>query len=143
MNVGVARGARRFESEEGGVEAGASTPEARRIAQPFGPVALAALERAVHAREHVARLLVIEGRDSLVAPPHQREVAAVVLDVAALAVLVTRSRVEAQALRDPGAECSVTIETELGCDALPGAVALETTARPLELGVRRGEWAWR
>ncbi len=85
----------------------------------------------------------VEGAGALLAPPHQLEVATLVLDVAALASVVSRAGVKAEAGADARAERIVTTEAQLRVDALPRSMAVETAGRALERGVGRAQLARR
>ena len=97
MGVLVAGGAARLESEKGTIELDPLGEERRRVGDRLFAMAGAALERRVGALQGVAGERVVERFLAGLAPVDELEVAALMLDVAALALAVVRTGVEALA----------------------------------------------
>ena len=95
MGVLVARGAARFESEKGLIEHYPFGEERRRVGDRLLAMAGAALERRVRALQRVAGERMVEGLLAGLAPVDQLEGAALMLDVAVLALAVVRPGVQA------------------------------------------------
>lgn len=85
--------------------------------------------------ESVAGQAVIEGRTTLVSPPDELEVPAVVLDVTALAPFVVRPGVETLSCVDTLAEDLVTGQAPVGRNTLSPLVTFHTLSAPFELSV--------
>jgi hypothetical protein len=94
-----------------------------------------AFESRMGSFESVAGQAVIEGCTTLVPPPDELEVPAVVLDVTALAPFVIRPRVETLSCVDTLAENLVTGQAPVGRNTFSPLVTFQTLSAPFELSV--------
>ena len=97
----------------------------------------------MRAREGVAGERVVERRAPRLAPVHELELGALVLDVALPAIAVLRARVQALAGGDPLLQRLVARQALGLRDPLPGVVTVEAARAALELGVRAAQGSGR
>ncbi len=142
VRIGVAGRTGALEPEVGTGEIDARLRGAERRSDSLGPVAVPAGRARVLAFEPPAGFRMVEGSLAHL-PTYERELAAVVFRVAALAALVIGAGVRPQAGANAPTEGAMAVETEGGVDALAGAMAGEAGAIPLERGVGRGQRARR
>lgn len=141
MHIFVAGGAPGIEAEEGAREVDVLGDERCRVADRLLAVAAPAGERRVGALQRIARRRVVERLLATLAPIDQIEGAPLVLDVAALALGVVGTGVQAFAGVDALGERTVAGETAPAIDATLGAVAVEAAVAAVELGVGAAQLA--
>lgn len=143
MGVLMASGAAGPEAEVGARQVDGFGEQRRRVGDRLPAMAAAAGERRVGALQGVAGERVVERLLAALAPVDQVEVAPLVLDVAALAIGVVGSGMQALATLDALRQWRVAGETAPAIDAVFGAVAIEAAVAAVELGVGAAQLAGR
>ena len=143
VGIRVARRAARAQAEERAREVGPAAGDGGLVLDLASAVARLAGQARVAPLEREPGQRVVEGGLALLAPEHELEGAALVLDVAALAGAVVAARVKSLSRRDALAESGVAGEATPGGDALAGLVARAAVARPFERLVEAAQVAGR